>query len=73
MFEYNTKVIEKRSTISQLVDETLRTLLQRDRYRYLDENGRYYRLDYDEFEPIILDHLLKCKNPCDNIKTMSFL
>ncbi|MGC1927633.1 MAG: hypothetical protein WA667_01550 [Candidatus Nitrosopolaris sp.] len=67
MFEYNSKVVEKTITIKTLIDETLRTLLRTDTYRYLDENGKYHHLDYDEFETVILDHILKCKNPCDNI------
>ena len=50
MFEYNSKVVEKRHTLARLIDERLRTLLRTDTYRYLDEPGKYYHLDYNEFD-----------------------
>lgn len=67
-FEYNSNVVEKRNTIAMLIDERLKTLLRKSRYKYLDEDGRYYHLNHDEFEAVILDHVLKCKNPCDNFE-----
>jgi hypothetical protein len=67
MFEYNSRVLEKKNTVARLIDERLRTLLRTDTYRYLDEDGKNYRLDYNEFEPVILEHIL---NPVIILKTI---
>lgn len=67
MCDLNSRVDEKKVRISKIVDKNLRNALKREPYSYLDQQDKYYRFCYEEFENTLFESILDGHVPCTKI------